>query len=84
MTNGFRLLDGLPDAIVLVRQDGKIEFANSQVEQLLGYTPLELIGVSLERLIPERFRQQYREQFAAYCTSPSSNRWMCVATCFAR
>jgi PAS domain S-box-containing protein len=71
MTDDLRLLDCLPDAVVLVRQDGIIEFANSRVEQLLGYVPLELVGVPLERLIPDRFRQQHTQHFAAYCADPS-------------
>ena len=70
MTNDLRLLDCLPDAVVLVRQDGRIEFANSQVEQLLGYAPQELAGTPLARLIPERYRQLHTRHFAAYCENP--------------
>ena len=70
MSTDLQLLDCLPDAIVLVREDGIIAFANTQVEHLLGYAAQVLVGVPLEQLIPERFRAQHVRHFSRYCTDP--------------
>jgi PAS domain S-box-containing protein len=52
-----KILESAPDSLVVVDpSSGHIEFANRQVKELLGYAPEELIGKSIEVLLPERFR----------------------------
>ena len=48
------LLEAAPDAIVIVNRQGEIEFANSQMERLFGYTRLEIHGKSVDSLVPAR------------------------------
>jgi PAS domain S-box-containing protein len=50
------LLEAAPDATLTVDMDGRIVLGNSQVEHLLGYRSEELLGRSIDKLIPERFR----------------------------
>ena|SRR5271167_1640115 len=60
------LLDGAPDAMLLVNRAGEIVCANVQAEKLFGYGREELIGRSVESLIPLRLRAehpQHRENF---------------------
>ena len=62
------LLEAAPDAIVIVDKDGIITLVNAQTETLFGYSRSELIGQSVECLIPERYRGQHprhREGFVA-------------------
>ena len=66
----LRLLDCIPDAVILVRQDGRIEFANAQTERVLGYASHELIDAPLEVLIPERFRAPHAEHWRNYVADP--------------
>ena len=48
-----RLLDGAPDAIIVADQGGVIRAVNDQAERLLGYARGELLGESIELLVPE-------------------------------
>ncbi len=65
----FRLVvEASPNGIVLVNQRGHIVLVNSQTEKLFGYAREELLGQSVEILVPDRFRSvhpTYRGQFLA-------------------
>lgn len=61
-----RLFESSPDATLAIHQDGSILQLNSQVEKLFGYTQGDLLGKSIEDLIPERFRQTHFEKRGAY------------------
>jgi PAS domain S-box-containing protein len=47
-----QLIDGLPDAVVVVR-DGLIRWANGSALGLVGYRPDELAGVALGDVLPD-------------------------------
>ena len=49
------VLQSAPDAIVIVDEAGCVLFANAQVAVLFGYTEDEVVGQSIESLIPPRF-----------------------------
>ena len=53
------LLEAAPDAMVIVDDDGHIVHANSQTDRLFGYTRQELLGVRVEVLMPEQFRDRH-------------------------
>jgi PAS domain S-box-containing protein len=60
------ILDAMPDAVAAVNRQGVIVQVNSQAEAIFGYTRDELIGQSVEVLVPERQRanhDQHREEF---------------------
>jgi len=52
----IQFLDMSPDATVMVNKDGIITVANTLAGALFGYDPSEMAGMSVEQLIPERFR----------------------------
>ncbi len=64
------LLESAPDAMVIVDQNGKIVLVNSRTEELFGYSRLELLGYSVEVLIPERFHRQHLRHRASYVVDP--------------
>lgn len=49
------IVESSPNAIILVNKEGKIAYINSQTEKLFGYNRTELIGQTVEQLIPQRF-----------------------------
>ncbi|MEP7355814.1 MAG: PAS domain S-box protein, partial [Anaerolineales bacterium] len=69
MEDRFRnLLQAAPDAIIISDESGRIVLANNQAEAIFGYTPAELIGQMVERLIPPqlaRIHALHRQQFMA-------------------
>ena len=53
------LFEFSPDAIIASDQRGRITEMNEQVESLFGYTKAELLGQSIDVLVPERFRRTH-------------------------
>jgi len=53
------LLEAAPDAIVIVGANGIIELANAQTEKLFGYVRTELLGQSVDGLVPKTFRERH-------------------------
>lgn len=60
------LLNMLPDAVVIVDGKGRITFANTHIEGLLGYTPGELEKQPLDRLIPKNYRADHKTHLARF------------------
>ncbi|WP_214612915.1 PAS domain-containing sensor histidine kinase [Zobellia barbeyronii] len=60
------LVDSAPSATIIVGNESIIQMVNKQGESLLGYSSEELVGKSIETLIPSRFdeiRTPHREKF---------------------
>jgi two-component system, cell cycle sensor histidine kinase and response regulator CckA len=53
------LLESAPDAIVGVRQDGRVVLVNVRAEQMFGYPRHELIGQPIEILVPDVLRDAH-------------------------
>ena len=64
------LLEATPDAMVIVEEDGKIVLINKQTESLFGYARDELVGQSVEKLVPERFRDRHAGHREDYHSDP--------------
>ncbi|MCG2577253.1 PAS domain S-box protein [Dechloromonas sp. XY25] len=59
------VLEATPDAMLVVYK-GIIEFVNSQLERMFGYAKGALLGLPLERLVPERLRERHILQRVGY------------------
>ncbi len=57
-----RLLEIAPDATIFVDGTGKIVLANSNAVALFGWPRAELIGASVEQLVPARFAAAHVKQ----------------------
>ncbi len=66
------LFDSSPDGVLLVDTDGVIRLANPAVESLFGISSVDLIGTSIDELVPPEFRQTHPERRAEYTAAPTS------------
>jgi len=58
------------DAMLLADGSGRILLANGQADKLFGYTRDELLGQSVDLLLPPRLRGRHHDHRAAYNTNP--------------
>lgn len=61
------VIESLPDAILVVSEEGEILLANAQTELMFGYPRSSLHGHKVEMLIPESVRsahEKHRESFS--------------------
>jgi PAS domain S-box-containing protein len=66
------ILDNAPAGMIAVDEHGVITLVNATVEKLFGYTPDELIGRSIELLVPERVRAGHAVLRDAYLQYPTT------------
>ena len=61
-----------PDAILLVEGDGLIRDANPEAEAMFGWSRDELVGESVETLVPRKLRDRHRHHRSGYARNPAS------------
>lgn len=66
------LLRFSPDALIVIDERGQIRFANQTVTQMFGYPPEELVGKSMDVLVPERFRSKHGKHVAGFAAAPNN------------
>jgi PAS domain S-box-containing protein len=66
----FSLLDSVPDAMVIVDEEGAILWENGVAEQLFGWSRAEVVGRPVEILLPARFRATHHVHRAGYVAAP--------------
>lgn len=64
------LLESAPDAMVIVDAQGRIVLVNAQTESVFGYKREELLGESIEVLVPPRFRGSHTGHRSGYAHDP--------------
>lgn len=65
-----RVLELAPDAVLLVDATGHINLVNQQAAAIFGYTREELLGMTVEKLIPEHLRRGHPTHRAHYGAHP--------------
>jgi PAS domain S-box-containing protein len=64
------LFEFATNGIIIVNSKGTIDRANPAGEQLFGYDPGKLIGVPIEKLIPQKYRKNHERYRNAYNHEP--------------
>ncbi|MBU3667618.1 MAG: PAS domain S-box protein [Rhodocyclaceae bacterium] len=66
-----RLLDELPDALIVADLKGVIRVWNTRAEELFKFSKAAVIGESLDLIIPENLRKSH---WAGFCRAISSGK----------
>lgn len=67
----FRLvIEASPSALFMVDKTGVITLVNTQGEHLFGYTREELLGRSINMLLPETLREIHQQHLSHYLVHP--------------
>jgi protein-histidine pros-kinase len=64
------MLESIPDAIVIVNITGNIVLVNSHAEKLFGYERANLLGRSVECLVPDRLRDRHPRHRMNFFSDP--------------
>ncbi len=65
-------VEAAPSGMVMVDREGQIRMANAQAEKVFGYSREELMGRSIETLVPERFRGKHPGDRAGFFADPQA------------
>jgi PAS domain S-box-containing protein len=64
-----RIVTSASDAIITVNAEQRITLFSTGAEAIFGYSATEMLGRTLDPLIPERFRQAHRRDIDAFGTT---------------
>ena len=64
------LMESAPDGILVCDADGRIMLASKQCTDLLGYEVSELVGASIDMLVPESGRPKHAGLRSSYMKLP--------------
>lgn len=64
------VVEAAPSGMIMVDESGKIALVNSQVERLFGYTREQLIGQSIDLLVPASARAKHPEHRSSFFADP--------------
>ncbi|HEX3093389.1 MAG TPA: PAS domain-containing sensor histidine kinase [Candidatus Angelobacter sp.] len=67
-----KLLHAAPDAILEVNEEGRILILNEAVERMFGYSRAELLGLSVDQLVPASMRGGHAQHRGAYAEHPKA------------
>jgi PAS domain S-box-containing protein len=67
----WRVIDGAPDGILMFDEAGRLALVNRHAEEMFGYPEGELIGRSVEDLVPERLACRHRDRRASSWARPN-------------
>jgi diguanylate cyclase (GGDEF)-like protein/PAS domain S-box-containing protein len=66
------VIEAAPNAMLMTNAQGGIVLVNSQTEKLFGYSRQELLSLTIEALIPPRFRTHHQAYRAGFFAQPDA------------
>jgi len=71
----FKLVvEATPSGLIMVNSSGQVLLANRQAEIYFGYTKAELLGQSIELLLPQRFRGNHPDFRKLFFENPQARK----------
>ena len=69
-----QVFEAAPNAMIMVDHEGFIVLANSEAVRCFGYSHEELVGRSVNTLLPEQFQHNHPEMISSYLKNPSTRK----------
>ncbi|MCA8995746.1 MAG: PAS domain S-box protein, partial [Planctomycetaceae bacterium] len=66
------VVDATPNPVLLVGADGRIQLVNQAMTETFQYSSEEFLGMCVDHLVPERFREAHSQRRQSYFDSPGS------------
>lgn len=66
------IINTLPLGVLIVNEQGNISFSNDRAEQIFGFEPNELIGLSVHNLVSAELRTKHVQLVEQFYLSPSN------------
>ena len=70
------ILEIAPGAVIVIGGEQKIQHFNQGAERIFGYTYTEMVGQSLDKLLPPEFRKVHAKYINEFADSPEDFRLM--------
>ena len=70
------ILDNADDAIISIDEQQQIVMYNQGAEQIFGYAPSEVLGHTLDILLPQAFQHVHRQHVRQFASAPATSRQM--------
>ena len=70
------IIDSAMDAIISIDHERRIILFNPAAEKVFGYTASEIMGSTIERLIPSRFHEAHHQHIENFGTTKTTKRTM--------
>jgi two-component system sensor histidine kinase/response regulator len=67
-----QVIESAPSATIMIDEKGAIELVNARAEAIFGYTRDELLGRSVDMLLPDQLRTRHAHHRATFFASPTS------------
>jgi len=66
----LQIFESTPNGLLVISSNGSIEKANAQAEAIFGYAPGELLGLTIETLVPLKYRGHHGGNRQNYIQAP--------------
>lgn len=78
----YRLLfETAAESLLIVDKSGVIQLVNHRTNEMFGYEGKELIGKTMEILLPDKYRKSHVANRDSYTKHPKRSRWVWEWTC---
>ncbi len=67
-----KVVEHAPNGMVMISRGGTMEMVNEEMEEIFGYHRSELLGHSIEMLVPEKFRDNHPSLRDLFFNNPGS------------
>lgn len=68
------VFEAVPDAVLVVGPDGRVELANRRCETVLGRLPDQLVGMDVATLVPRDMQHSHRLRWQRFLAQPTRHK----------